>query len=259
MECISTSYAPMIVQPDSGHDWAQQHILGEQYRLDHTKQQQPPSFSFSPSSPRSDETSTNTNTTLSPKQRSSPHRQGAGRRALPLPLPLPLPTSAAQQSLGGGVQKKPVLKTPVKTTDRTRDEWEALLTQSIASLRGAYARMEHTSQPPPAPRRQSLGAARRLQCDQPDVAGLDRTEIASRALQVAAGCSSGPGGMMMFSAPLGGLPAYAAPDAASDASSCDEAESSGTEEEDDYLEDAPATPGREGEGDEMHIDPRLFS
>lgn len=227
MECISTSFAPIIVQPDSGSDWAQQHILGEHIRLEQTKQttisSSPlPSASISPASPRQ----------MSP-------RQGAGRlRIVANNNTLQIPTSTTTHD---GVQKpaRPALKTPVKTGERTREEWEALLTGSIATLRCAYDRLE----PPPAPRRQSLGEQR------PDLVGLDRAEIASRALQAAAGCHVMFPAQMMTMQMMGclGRGADVDGDSASDAGSSVSGDSL-------MSEDAPATPC-----EEMQIDPRLFS
>lgn len=203
MECISTHpYAPIIVQPESGHDWAQQHILGEQLRLGQAKQS-PPSLRVDNGVPM--------------KQWAT--RQSTSHRAvLQIPdsqLRVPKPTQP--------------LKTPTKTNERSKEEWEDMLKTSMATLQGAYSRMEV----PPAPRSRSLGD----RLHKPSVAGLDRTEIASRALQVAAGCS-------MFSA-LSEM-------------DLSDAESSGTD--DSYgPDDAPRTPDTVRTSEDMNIDPRLFS
>lgn len=229
MECISTSFAPIIFQPESGQDWAQQHIFGEQLRLEQTKQ---PSATTT--------TTTNNNIIINKKTKQWSPRQCAGRTRHTNTLQIP---SAAHPR---GVQKPggPALKTPVKTGERSREEWEALLTSSIAGLRGAYERLE----PPPAPRRQSLGGLHRPQPDRPDLAGLDRAEVASRALQAAAGCHvMFPAQMTTTTMMVGVDRLDDADDGSSDAGSSGSEDSCGSE-------DAPATPC-----EEMQIDPRLFS
>lgn len=246
MECISTSFAPIIVQPESGHDWAQQHILGEQIHLGQTKQQ-PPTSSPSSSTSSSNNNNNNNNNTNFPMNQWSP-RQSAGRRRN-------LPTTNTLQIPGAGAQRpgaRPALKTPVKLGERSRDEWEALLTGSLASLQGAYARLQadrdEPPQPPPAPRRQSLPSGARTDTDRPDVAGLDRAEVASRALQAAAGCHVMFPAQLLMASPMmgtGRLGGGGDDDVSSDAGS-----SSGSE---DSFE-APATPV-----EEMQLDPRLFS
>lgn len=205
MECISTHpYAPIIVQPESGNDWTQQHILGEQLRLGQAKRS--PSMRIDHG--------------VHMKQWAT--RQSTSQRAA-----LHIPSSQLK------VQKPTQpLKTPTKINERSKEEWEDMLKTSMSSLQSAYSKME--LEVPPAPKSRTLGD----RMHKPSVAGRDRTEIASRALQVAAGCS-------MFSA--------------FNQMDISDAESSGTE--DSYGSDyAPATPADTVRtSEDMDIDPRLFS
>lgn len=205
MECISSTYTPLIVQSDlSGQDWTQQHILGEKFRLGEAKQPQEP-------------------LSLEKKalhMRSWTSRQSNSRRSTNLFQ------ISGTQSRARVEKPSYTLKTPIQfNTTRPRKDWEELLKSSIATLQGAYKRMET----PVVQTSETLGA----RLPQSHLTGLDRTEIASRALQVAAGCA-------MFSADY------------------DDGSSSGSE--DSYGSDgAPDTPQTIQTNKDVHIDPRLFS
>lgn len=152
MECLSPTHVPMIVQSGPGQDWTKQHILGEQLRLNRTKQPLPTPFIRNPAL----------------NMKSWSNRQNTGRRAV-----LHIPSSQPGARVG-----KAALKTPMKDT-KSNKEWEDLLKKSLGNLQGLYAKMEA----PPAPRSQVIGD----RLSKPDQTGLDRTEMVSRALQAAVG------------------------------------------------------------------------
>lgn len=208
MECISSTYTPVIVQPDlSGPDWTQQHMLGETIRLGQAKQTK------------------QTRQPLSLESNAFRIKSWTSRRSSSLHTLLQIPGTQSRVRVG---KPAATLKTPIKINNtRPSKEWEELLKSSMATLQGAYKRLEA----PAVPTSQTLGA----RWPQSHLtAGLDRTEIASRALQVAAGCA-------MFSADYD-----------------DEASSSGSE--DSYGSGAaPETPHAMQTNEDVHIDPRLFS
>lgn len=114
--------------------------------------------------------------------------------------------------------------TPTKTPTKSPQEWAALLTSATQTLQTMYANMPSAAPPaaPKAPRSMAYN-------ERPEFEGLDRVQLASRAMQMAAG--------------------FAARDPDSDG------ESSASESE----VEAPATPMGVGEGMMMDIDPQLFS
>ncbi|CAN8096382.1 unnamed protein product [Discula destructiva] len=204
MECITASYAPVILQPDSEHDWANQHVLSEQLRQAENKQP----------------LKTHTSVLVQPRRQQRPGQQlpptSSSRRSSNLLLHIPKPT--------GRVSK---LITPTKNA-KSPQEWEALLRTAVTDLHGAYASM---LQVPAAPKPQpTLPSSRR-----PDFSGLDRVQMASRAMQMAAG--------------------FGCAARREQSEEYDGGESSGSEAD----VDAPATPVSVETGEMMDIDPRLFS
>lgn len=201
MECITTSHTPLIIHPESTNDWVEQ----QQAQLRWT--QHPKTLPNNAASAR---------TTTSKKAWAAANPQ---RTLLHIP-------GAPQRSTR--IEK---YKTPTKTPTKATQEWEALLKSSLTTLQQAYATLETTTTPPPAPRSQPLPA----QAVRPD---LDRAGMASRALQAAAGC-------------------FAFPPQSSSASEVDDEEAlsmSGSE----GSEEGPATPAEFPADEEMNLDPRLF-
>lgn len=207
MECITPTFAPFIVEQDSEHHWTQQHAFGEQLHQAQTKQ---PLLSHSNALPKR-------------KQWPSSHQQPTKHQPLSsrrnsnsnsnLFLQIPKHSS--------GVQK---VVTPTKA--KSPLEWEALLRTSLNDLRGAYAKMEV----PAAPKQPQYS----LSSERPDFSGFNRIQMASRAMQMAAGFNSR--GRRDLSAEY-------------------DSESSGSEAE----VEAPATPVSVETGMMMMIDPQLFS
>ncbi|PSR80420.1 hypothetical protein BD289DRAFT_490770 [Coniella lustricola] len=215
MECISPSHVPMIVHSGLGQDWTKQHMLGEQLRLACAKQQV-----LSPTLPQSAIATTTTTTSSSsssiPMKTWDTRQTNAGRRTI-----LYIPGA----SLCPRIEKHIAYKTPTKSA-KTAKDWEQLLKTSLSGLQGLYAKLEQ----PPAPKAQRL--ADRL--PKPDMAGMDRAEMVSRALQAAIGCVSAPSQQDLY-----------------------EGDSTGTEYS--YSsEDAPATPDTIRTNDHVDIDPRLL-
>lgn len=219
MECITPTFAPFIVEQDSEHHWGQQHAFGDSLFGEQLHQAQPkqPMLSHSNVLPKR-------------KQWPSSHQQPA-KSQLPLSsrrnsnssnLYLQIPKHAA------GVQK---VVTPTKA--KSPLEWEALLRTSLNDLRGAYANMQV---PPAAPRQPQY----KLSSQRPDFSGFDRIQMASRAMQMAAGFNIR--GRRDMSAEYS-----------------DSGESSASESESEAEVEAPATPVTMEMGVMMNIDPQLFS
>lgn len=207
MECIATSYAPLILEPDSTSDWTKQHVLSEQLRQAEHKQ------------PTTTTTTTSTSTTsTTASKRLSTHPHSASKRPRHHhhnQLHIPNPTTSRLH--------QPILITPTNPLPppppKSPQHWADLLASATTTLHSLYA---HLPPPPPAPK------ARRSAPPLPEfAAGLDRVQLASRAMQMAAG--------------------FAAHD--------EDDESSGSESE----VEAPPTPVGVAEGVMMEIDPRLFA
>lgn len=192
----------MIVASGPGQDWTTQHMFGEQLRLACAKQQV-----VSPTLPQ---------TTAVPMKTWANRQSNAGRRTI-----LYIPGA----KLCPRIEKPLAYKTPTKNTKSTK-EWEQLLKTSLNGLQGLYTKLEQ----PPAPKARRL--ADRL--PKPDMAGMDRAEMVSRALQAAIGCATLPGQQDIY-----------------------EGDSTGTEYS--YSsEDAPATPDTVRTSEHVDVDPRLL-
>lgn len=213
MECLPISYAPLILHSESEPNWT---ILSEQL---HQATHKP-----SPSSPPMSTTTTTTAAIPHIIKHAPSTQHLRARRTAPNPLLLHIPTKPLAT---GAVQK---MLTPTKNP-RSISEWEALLQTSHTGLRGAYAKLSQQQVPPPAPK-PAARAVRRM----PDFSRMNRVQMASRAMQMAAGCGAlrRPG---------------------SSSSSSSEGSDDGSEDEE---MDAPATPVGVESGAMMDIDPRLF-
>ncbi|KAJ4413466.1 hypothetical protein N0V82_008540 [Gnomoniopsis sp. IMI 355080] len=213
MECIATSYAPLIVEPDSANDWTKQHVLSEQLRQAEHKQPTTTNNSLSTTS----STITNTTKRLSAAHPPPPSKRQRTQNNNLLLLHIPGPTSRVHK----------YVVTPTKTPTKSPQEWAALLHSATQTLQSIYANNNNNNilAAPAAPRRAPIP-------ERPEFEGLDRVQLASRAMQMAAGFH------------------HHAVD-----SSDDGEYSSASESE----VEAPATPMGVDEGVMMDIDPQLFS
>lgn len=212
MECIATSYAPLIVEPDSANDWTKQHVLSEQLRQAEHKQPTTTNNNLS--------TSSTITTTITTKRLSAAHPPLPSKRQRTqnnnhLLLHIPGPTSRVHK----------YVVTPTKTPTKSPQEWAALLHSATQTLQSIYANNNNNMlAAPAAPRRAPMA-------ERPEFEGLDRVQLASRAMQMAAGFHHA-------------------------ADSSDDGEYSSASESE---VEAPATPMGVGEGVMMDIDPQLFS
>lgn len=207
MECITPTFSPFIVEQDSEHHWTQQHAFGEQLHQAHAKQ---PLLSHSNVLPKRKQWPSSHQQPIKDQPLSS-RRSSNSNSNLFLQIP----------KHSSGVQK---VVTPTKS--KSPVEWEALLRTSLNNLQGAYANI----QVPAAPRQPQ----RKMSSERPDFSGFDRIQMASRAMQMAAGFNSR--GRRDMSAEY-------------------DSESSGSEAD----VEAPATPVSVETGVMMNIDPLLFS
>lgn len=211
MECITPTFAPFIVEQNSEHHWAQQHAFGDSLHQAQTKQ---PLLS----QPLVCEP-------LKRKQWPSSHQQPAKHQSLSSRR-----NSNSNSNLFLQIPKHSngVKKVVTPTKARSPVEWEALLRTSLNDLRGIYANMQV---PPAAPKQPQYN----LTSERPDFSGFDRIQMASRAMQMAAGFNSR---------------------GRRDTSAEYESDSSEGSEAD---VEAPATPVSVETGVIMNIDPNLFS
>lgn len=234
MACIATSYAPLILEPDAANDWTKQHVLSEHLRQAEHKQ------------PTTTTTSTSTSTSSTASKRSSNHHhynhnhnQHPSKRLRHQPSHLLLHIPGPQPTTTTRIHKAAITPT-TKTPTKPPQHWAALLTSATHTLQSIYAATAAANTtcnipstpslppPPPAPLRRRSSSTRSDEFE-----GLDRIQLASRAMQMAAG--------------------FAWTRARHDDDDYDESSASESEVE------APATPVGVGEGVMMDIDPALFS